>query len=78
MLNESGSTSLAFTIVFPVLQKLTHHGWGFSKMAEFVTLDNISAGDIFPDVNFEIFLLKVFFLIETFCSSEIVMVMINW
>ena len=33
-------------------------------MAEFVALDNVSAGDIFPDVSFEIFLLKVFFQLK--------------
>ena len=33
-------------------------------MAEFVTLDNVSAGDIFPDVNFEIFLLNFFFQLK--------------
>ena len=29
-----------------------------------MTLDNVCAGDIFPDVNFEIFLLKVLFQLK--------------
>ena len=51
-------------ITITIAKKLTHHGWGFSKTTEFVTLDNVSAGDIFPDVNFEIFLLKVLFQLK--------------
>ena len=39
-------------------------------MEEFVTLDNVSTEDIFPNVSFQLFPL--------FCFSEIVMIMINW